>query len=198
MRPVLESIQLTPAPYAPPAQPSSGFPPDHELGISGEQADGSILLAPIANTWSRAARRLAARAVPECTGQPYPEILLPTPNPVPPSPIFRARLSFVSPAPPSANLVEQPLAHQDWRGGTLRLDWTYGGDRGALEGFWKFLLTKAGLLGSQSVARGVPSGEGQQVRDEGAGVEEEGGGRGGGRGGRYGMHGPRGKRGRHT
>ncbi|KAK1925018.1 hypothetical protein DB88DRAFT_525720 [Papiliotrema laurentii] len=135
-------------------------------GSSGSNLfkDG-IVLQPSTNTWSRAARRQAAR---EQTGAD------PTPKGEPTASegklLFTARLSFIDAVPPSkvtadgADEVEnaykprsitERLGRQgDWRGATLTLHVIAGRDRDIVDAFWKFLLNKAGLLGSNVSGHG--------------------------------------------
>lgn len=114
---VLRTVALDPSNDSPdPAQ------------YEGETQD-SILIAPWINTWSRAARRMAARqeskAVPE--GQKKASK---------PSALFRCRIKYVS---SHVTQVDGPLS--------LEIDWVEGRreDREAWESFCCFLLSKLGL-----------------------------------------------------
>ncbi|KLT38635.1 hypothetical protein CC85DRAFT_331431 [Cutaneotrichosporon oleaginosum] len=76
-------------------------------------AHDPITLAPMANTWSRAARRAAQRGeAPALASEP----------------LFRARLRITG---------------SD--AGEVSLDWEWG-EREAVDGFWKYVLSKSGLL----------------------------------------------------
>ncbi|WVR05733.1 hypothetical protein IAU60_002758 [Kwoniella sp. DSM 27419] len=83
----------------------------------------TILLEPTSNTWSRAARRQAARAADQGHDQPQ-------------APIFRARVRFAPPA-------------REIDGASLALDWLQGDDRSEVEALWKYVLSKAGLIGKK-------------------------------------------------
>lgn len=149
-----------------------------KLGSEGANAFKSkdeIILRPPANTWSRAARRLAARgdAIDQSKEQDQP--MEPRDN------LFAARLSFIDPIPPSEaacnesdeieNAYKKRTTHAttgmngDWRGSTLILHFLSGEDRDIIDAFWKFLLNKAGLIGSNT------SGQGEtEARDDEANV----------------------------
>lgn len=80
--------------------------------------DDHIPLAPLANTWSRAARRAAQRN-PDSAPAPNAE------------PLFRARLRITG---------------EDSEPGQVSLEWEWGRDREVVDTFWKFVLSKSGLL----------------------------------------------------
>lgn len=119
-----------------------------EASNGGEPADRDeddhIPLAPLANTWSRAARRAAQRN-PDAAPAPNAE------------PLFRARLRITG---------------EEGEPGQVSLEWTWGRDREVVDTFWKFVLSKAGLL--------------KRRFDDDAGYGGYGGRGGGGRGGRSG------------
>ncbi|ORY33763.1 hypothetical protein BCR39DRAFT_519100 [Naematelia encephala] len=124
--PIIQSIQLSPPP----------------IGISNPISEwtdeNTILLTPYLNTWSRAARRQAARG----------ELLI---NDIEQNkePIMRLLLRFVSPAPPQNEMERKVRGNDEWTGASLELEYVWGRDRAAVDSLWKFLLTKAGLLGTQ-------------------------------------------------
>ncbi|ODO11849.1 hypothetical protein I350_00633 [Cryptococcus amylolentus CBS 6273] len=113
---------------------------------TGSQSDGDdvIVLAPKANTWSRAARREAARiaasgekpAVPSESSQS----------------VFRTKIRLVKGSD---------------EGSQLEIDWTdgEGKDRETWESFCKFLLSKMGLT-RKKIA-------GEEQREQGSGRQEE-------------------------
>jgi hypothetical protein len=111
-----------------------------------------VELGPMSNTWSRAARRQAVRdsAVP---GTPTPVENVSSSH----DPLFRAQISIISPLPPARPEVEE---QSEQMGASLAFDWTWGRDRGIVDGFWKYLLTKAGLLGSQDTHLNEQQGRG--------------------------------------
>jgi len=131
--------------------------PDEE-SIASYGQEGSILLSPIHNTWSRSARRQATRKIPSSETQPEVNT-----GEESTEPIMRIRLSFQSSVPSTS---ESQAGDGDWRGATLTLDWLEGRDRITVEGFWKFLLTKAGLVGrvkpTQGGGRGGRAGRGRR------------------------------------
>ncbi|KAL7423922.1 hypothetical protein Q5752_001507 [Cryptotrichosporon argae] len=91
-----------------------------------------ILLEPTRDTWSRSARRAAARSAAEPTSGQGDATVPAAAGATAPDPIFRARIGFVPPPR---------------RGGSaeLRLEWVYGIDRRPVEGLWQYLVAKAGL-----------------------------------------------------
>ncbi|GFZ46189.1 hypothetical protein JCM24511_04436 [Saitozyma sp. JCM 24511] len=129
-----------------------------------------LYLAPRSNTWSRAARRQAARehqsggnderipadGVDAAIGEEAP------------APLFRAQLRVSD----SAEGQEAAELSMDWIEGK-------GKDRASVEGLWKFVLSKANLVGKRP----------RDAGDVGAGADHpySRGGSGGGRGGRGGL-----------
>ena len=97
-------------------------------------------------------------------------------------PVISMRLSFLPPVPPSASkpstvpgsasqaAIEGTVpdvelgssTHGAWQGATLALDFLQGNDRALFESFWKYLLTKANLLGKQG--DGTTVGDGAEKR----------------------------------
>jgi len=158
-----------------------------------EAVSDGYVIKPKTNTWSRAARRQAARA--ENAGEEAPTV-----DSSAKDPLFIAQLAFLGPrfsAQPEATASNNEAKDDTDDGvktsGTssvvnarLTLEWTYGEDREIVDAFWKFLLTKAGLLGSD-----VPAGGAK--RAYGGEDSEERGSRGRGRGGRGGRGGRRGR-----
>lgn len=128
-----------------------------EWDNSSEGASAAVLV-PVLITWSRAARRQAQRAkAAEGNALGTPES--PTQgSQASPEPLFIARLSFEAQTHPTdAKGGGMALAN----GATLHLEWLQGKDRQAVDAFWKFLLTKAELLGaalapSQGRSHAVP------------------------------------------
>ncbi|KAI9638368.1 uncharacterized protein MKK02DRAFT_22258 [Dioszegia hungarica] len=105
-------------------------------GAQSTAADNAnvIAIAPISNTWSRAARRQAARGGGSGSAAPSQ----PSGSGASAQPLFRATIHFldVRALPPPKPAVE--------------LRWLEGRDRSVVEGLWKFILTKAGLVGGTS------------------------------------------------
>lgn len=89
-----------------------------------------IHLAPMTNSWSRAARRAAERAAGESGATTTSPSTLPADGP-----LFRCTLR-VSSSPDSS---------------TLSLDWTWGSDRLVADAFFKFLIAKTGIKGGKRV-----------------------------------------------
>ena len=141
-------------------------PLSHKATESLLEDDGSIVLSPLTNTWSRAARRQAARAPSiQNEGDAHPQIGLA--EDVPPesttegNPLMRVRITFIPPVPPNnADKEDQG----DWRGATLGLDFLEGRDRSSVDALWKFLLTKAGLVGRNEPPTDAPSHGGRAGR----------------------------------
>ena len=120
------------------------------------ESEGSIILSPRRNTWSRSARRQAARTTAsgeagsaeqssfdrQAGGDDQDSEI---------EPLMRVRLSFIPPAPP---VSEVPVGEVNWRGAALALDFLEGRDRAIVDAFWKFLLTKAGFLGRAEIPGG--------------------------------------------
>ena len=138
------------------------LPPSGKSEADIEDAT-ELMLEPRRNTWSRAARRQAARG--EGEGVPDANGLV--------DPLFRARLT-VSPGevetPPSdlkslEELEGEPSSQQQAgasteallsdgknrgeMGSKVTLDWLEGRDRTIVDALWKFLLNKAGLMGKR-------------------------------------------------
>ncbi|ORX39814.1 hypothetical protein BD324DRAFT_678907 [Kockovaella imperatae] len=137
-----------------------------------EQEDGTLNLSPRGNTWSRAARRQAARENAQnsmAIDEKAPQVA---------GPVIRMRLSFLPPTPLTSEGTQTQLTDRATgdsshaiddassepapastangdstgttsQGATLALDWLQGKDRALFESFWKFLLTKGNLLGKQ-------------------------------------------------
>lgn len=105
----------------------------------------SAVLVPMSNTWSRAARRQAQRDKTAQGGAP--DGTQGTKQDTRPSlePLFIAKLSFEEQVKMAAD-ESGASAHAD--GATLQLEWLQGKDRQVVDAFWKFLLTKAELLGT--------------------------------------------------
>ena len=156
--------------------------------------DDGFLIRPKTNTWSRAARRQAARAEIDPAGPAEAE-------PTSAEPLFVAQLSFLgsrfSAHPESQSVPVHSEVHETRKepsaetsnvvNARLVLEWHYGEDRGIVDAFWKFLLTKAGLLGPTAPSGGVKRNGGDS--EDG----EQKGNRGRGRGGRGGAGGRRGR-----
>jgi hypothetical protein len=96
-----------------------------------------MVLEPTTNTWSRAARRQAARQIDEEVSKPHGEDELGSDHQ---EPIMRVRLSVFAPSVPE----------EDTEGAGLRLEYLWGRERAVMEGFWKCLLSKAGLVGKRA------------------------------------------------
>lgn len=129
-------------------------------------AGDRLVLSPQSNTWSRSARRQAGRIIRlDADGDQVPsEDNVAETNL---EPIMRVQLSFVAPTPPQA--VEG--VEGEWRGAKLILVFLGGRDRTVVEGFWKFLLSKAGLLGRSQLflgERGGRDGRGRRGRRGGS------------------------------
>jgi hypothetical protein len=127
--------------------------------VSFHEEDGSILLAPRSNTWSRSARRQAARATTSFDASEQTKGTL-NGDQEHTEPLMRVRLSFLAPTPPTS------ATDGEWRGATLTLHFLEGRDRSVVEAFWKFLLAKAGLVGrneeSAAAGRGGLAGRGRR------------------------------------
>ncbi|WVF70753.1 hypothetical protein IAT40_005547 [Kwoniella sp. CBS 6097] len=102
---------------------------------------GAISLAPTSNTWSRAARRQAARQAVERGvggGREGPSELQNGLQTVTTStPLFKAKLWFTKPV-------------REGDGASVSLDWLEGKDRSLVEALWKYLLTKGELISSKA------------------------------------------------
>ncbi|KAL1413478.1 hypothetical protein Q8F55_001252 [Vanrija albida] len=129
------------------------------VGVGLAAGDEDVVqLAPVAQSWSRAARRAAQREAGRAVGGEPAEggesDQAPQPPAAhdPPEPLFRARLSF---DPPS---VAEP-------GAALRIDWTWGRDRTTVDALFKFLVSKSGLAGGAGGASGA--GSAKRGADEG-------------------------------
>ena len=142
----------------------------------GSSEISSVIISPKQNTWSRAARRQAARVETDVTpqhgsndqdqsrqsalqddqGRPNKRDQDGPEEDV--EPLMVLRLSFIPPIPPcDTNSTSDPQSEHiniktegDWRGATLTLDFVMGKERALVDAFWKFVLTKAGLLGGGS------------------------------------------------
>ncbi|WRT63970.1 uncharacterized protein IL334_000897 [Kwoniella shivajii] len=123
-----------------------------------QEADDKLMyIQPMINTWSRSARRAVLRQQDQATTTPASLI---NANETSDTPLFKARISFIP-----------PLTAKDHS--SISLDWMEGRDRTMVEGLWKFLLSKAELIGKKKV---VDSGYGGRL---GSGVWERGRGRAG-------------------
>lgn len=154
---VLKQIQLLPAKSASDTQPNQtpGFVTTAEVGSKAGPSSRvwSVVLEPKSNTWSRAARRQAAREAAE--GDKGVQASSP-----PSTPMIVVRISVIPPLPPSAKNPNRTSlttgdggtttaqTEGDWRGTTLALEFMSGKSRDIVDGLWKFLLTKANLLGT--------------------------------------------------
>ena len=123
---------------------------DDTTAVSTLQQDNSIILSPTQNTWSRSSRRQAIRSAAYTQKLGTASEGDDPPLWVAPTPLMRCRLSFVPSVPPVGEAV---VPGRDWRGATLCLDYLEGRDRSILEAFWKFLLTKADLVGQPKQAQ---------------------------------------------
>lgn len=172
-------------------------------GAQSTAADNAnvIAIAPISNTWSRAARRQAARGGGSGSAAPSQ----PSGSGASAQPLFRATIHFLDvralPPPKPAGTTSPGKAKQDGKDGQdgqedrgtylgaedegreteegreskecravgvpevektaeetaytasrgrVELRWLEGRDRSVVEGLWKFILTKAGLVGGAS------------------------------------------------
>ena len=119
-----------------------------ELATENGGNDSPISIAPVAVTWSRAARRQAAR-----------EGLTVTSGTPAKSALFRADFLFESAHGENRNTTPTggtgaPQITEEAggaaSGGTVKLVWLEGRDRSMVEALWKFMLTKAQLLGHEN------------------------------------------------
>nr|XP_018999717.1 uncharacterized protein I203_07602 [Kwoniella mangroviensis CBS 8507]OCF63178.1 hypothetical protein I203_07602 [Kwoniella mangroviensis CBS 8507] len=107
----------------------------HYEPIDGDEEGNGVIIEPINNTWSRAARRALARQV----GQPDEQGEDDKGNESQKeaqNPMFRVRIQFIP-----------PLTAKDYS--SISLDWLEGKDRSLVESLWKFLLNKAELIGKK-------------------------------------------------
>ncbi|OCF38557.1 hypothetical protein I317_07667 [Kwoniella heveanensis CBS 569] len=143
-----------------PADRSAPVSPHPAERDEGGGVEDDIMLAPTKNTWSRAARRQAARrtdsdhAVEPSEGggtsilhssatEPHTDSsaaarIPPVPNNN--TPLFRAKVRFVPPK----------REDEVGEGASIAIDWLEGRDRAVVEALWKFLLTKGGLISSRA------------------------------------------------
>lgn len=152
--PPLNSFSLEPEPSLPPEilrKKVNEVLKIIQLGdeeVQEEKCAEPISMTPQSNTWSRAARRAAARQATDGSGSTTTDV----------APLFRAQYCFVN-VPRNhakgAKEVEQeglgesgPEASDvEAQRGRLELHWIEGRDRFAVEALWKFVLTKAELVG---------------------------------------------------
>ena len=117
------------------------------------------MLAPRRNTWSRSARRQATRAIRVTESESNNPSENTDSEVASAQPLMRLCLYFMTPAALKLGGTVS-VQDEDLRGATLSLDFLEGRDRPAMEAFWMFLLTKAGLVG-----RAGPSSAGGRGRD---------------------------------
>lgn len=221
---VLQDVDLVPLVQAAEATPDQDDNEDEdeaEVDAEGEISactTGSTTfqldLAPMVNSWSRAARRARAqaRAHPAPVEQDQPANGAAEPSladkpatatatePLPePEPLFRARLVIDTPTDGADGAdADGPQV----LGARVTLEWTWGRDRTLVDAFWKFVLAKGGLVKRPRAGEGEGEGDdgdegtqGAEKRERPLGVVDGGparGGHGHGRGGQRGRRGGRG------
>jgi methyltransferase len=111
-------------------------------GQDGEQ--NSITIAPRSVTWSRAARRQAARNA-DTSGTAGVGIESDVPA------LFRAEILFLEASSADGEASTAGDGHDapgaSSRGASVKLVWHEGRDRSTVEALWKFILTKAQMVG---------------------------------------------------
>ncbi|WWD09200.1 hypothetical protein V865_007322 [Kwoniella europaea PYCC6329] len=120
----------------------------HYEPIDGDEEGNDVVMEPINNTWSRAARRALARQAGQFDEQGEDEKGNERQK-EPAKPLFKARIRFIP-----------PLTAKDYS--SITLDWIEGKDRSLVESLWKFLLNKAELIGKKEH---VDSGYGGRLGD---------------------------------
>ncbi|WWD17985.1 hypothetical protein CI109_102431 [Kwoniella shandongensis] len=132
---VFKNINLDPADNS--SDPASFVSHDDDRE---EETLNVIIISPISNTWSRAARRLAARQVEAVSSAPAvttgAQATEGSQGESPVLPLLRAKIKFVA-------------GSEDGASATLEMEWLEGRDRAVVENLWKFLLSKADLVGKR-------------------------------------------------
>ncbi|WVQ85337.1 hypothetical protein IAT38_007502 [Cryptococcus sp. DSM 104549] len=160
---LLRDISLDPTKESEPA----------EYGVDGDGKEDKddITISPRSITWSRAARRQAARGELAIIDLSSP-------------PLLRARLTLLPSPPPESG---ESTPGEELVSGWVQLDWLEGKDWNEVDALWKFILSKAGLVGKRTDHAGTEDGavgEGESWSFRGRGRGRGRGGRGrGGRGG---------------
>lgn len=150
---VLADIALLPDGGLP--QGNAVLSDDLEGTPSKDSDGGTVHLAPLANTWSRDARRQMARGTTLATLEKQTQENRPRPGP-----LFRMELHFLPrnpprsagegvqlrhpPAPDDVDVAKPVTGLLEFRFMEFRKE-----DRAVAESLWKFLLTKARLLRGQ-------------------------------------------------
>lgn len=151
---VIEDLAAVHVPYTEAPAGTSQAGPTEDLGITA--GAGSITIRPLANTWSRAARRKAARGEVEDVSAMDEDA--PQGGAKDNQSMFEACFRFIPPVPPKQHgqfpTVETITfsADGDWRGATLCLDWISGSDRETVYAFWSSLLKRAGIVKAEPTA----------------------------------------------
>ncbi|KAK8865830.1 hypothetical protein IAR55_000978 [Kwoniella newhampshirensis] len=142
---VLESINLDPNPSKP---DPAWFVKMNDM--EGESSNSSeVIISPKSNTWSRAARRQAARQTESVTISTSATKVAPAENSEISDPLLKAKIIFVT-------------GSEDGESAMLEMEWMEGKDRAAVENLWKFVLSKAGLIGKRQL-----EGNGDEGRGDG-------------------------------